>query len=493
MRTDNISQDIEQKATRIYDQGLHSLSWQTTEEESSYGTLTLADFEKLLSAPNAKKRIQAIAPQRLYQSLKVCGVESCLDVLKQISQDQFSRILDYDAWSQDVFVIEKAMAWVALCGQIDETGKNFFDRFKYLDEEYQLSMMIGQVQIASLEIYEDMPSYKQDEYTPLPCQELYYKIISKEEPVREFIHSLVNIGLTHDLRYTYSLLSHANYMPPNESQADLMRIRIARLEEDGFVSYDESLGAFHPIDKVALAEKYADKHETKDQGSSTANALATVLSSDPSETFLQKNLGMLAEESSEGALDVKSGLLFLANNACAAVQIEPDQINEMRDLLNQVRAFVSLGLEFLANSDIKKAQVILVQEHPKVLFRVGLSLISDVMDKMIESIEQSKLIHSEIFHKPFAIKQWGVLQVLLDKHWSDVVGQEHLGLLKGLLNRFPMQLALNKEAQTLQYKAVDSRLVLRGLQEQSACFAGVLQIASRLNNEIKSMTWTSLL
>ncbi len=469
---------MEHQAVQIYDRGLRSLAWRSRHPQTDdvFDGLSLEDLRKIIAGPKPKKAIQALPAQTIYRSLKINGVESCLEVLPFLSQEQFTRLIDYDAWQADEFVLERAMAWVALYGQVDPSGKQFFNRFKDLDEEYQLSMLMGLVQVIDLETYEDMAQHLQDEYVALPGQEMWYRILAKEDSAKEFIRALIDVGMQYDLKYTFSVLLHASYMPPNESQHDLDRIRKAHMEEDGFISYQESLSTFMPIDVGPLFEKY---HASQSSAS-------VVVADEGQLDFWGKVVNFLQNDEPSEVDNVRLKLIFLANNLCAAAQIEPDQMQEMQDLLRQVRAITSFGLEYTTGTNVLEAVKALKNEHPKDIFRVGLSLISGLTHILLEDLSATGLDFVRV-KSAVNLGQWGRAQMVLDRDFLDVFGDEKVSFLKGLTNRFPMLLC-EKEKNQFRYIPIESRFVFRALAEKCAALAATTQLCARLPGSMDSIS-----
>src|SRR6185312_7723513 len=67
------------------------------------------DLDALLVAEDPEKAVQAVAPQAMYAALVAKGPEDCLDVLPLVSEEQVTRVFDYDVWDKDQLEPLKAM------------------------------------------------------------------------------------------------------------------------------------------------------------------------------------------------------------------------------------------------------------------------------------------------------------------------------------------------------------------------------------------------
>ena len=86
--------------------------------------------------------------------------------------------------------------------------------------------------------------------------------------------------------------------------------------------------------------------------------------------------------------EVHQKLLWLANGLCSAAQVETYDTAGLNRVLEQCKALVGLGLEYVSDGDISYAVEILKEEYPQTLFKAALGLIDDLREEFIKSAKQ---------------------------------------------------------------------------------------------------------
>lgn len=423
----------ESALTSVLDAGQHGLSVQM---DPGLIELPDVDLDALLEAEDPASAVQAVAPGRLFQAIVKRGAEDCLEVLPLLSQEQVVKVFDYDVWREDRLEPLKAMRWLNLFKE--HGNEELIRRFRDLDEEYQIALVAPLVTMYDEDEMEKLPEEKQDLLHRLPCGTLGYEIRSPDPRLEEFVTSLVAAALEVDVSYAYSLLAHAAYMPPNESEAQLAQFRRARLEEDGFVTYEESLAAFRPTDLAELRLKWA--------AVPAQPSLMPEVSQSGAHRNLLARLLATADFSPEEREQITCGLAFLANSLCAAAGTEPDDASGLRRLLQHTHALTNLGLEYVANADLAKARLVLSHEHAQVLFRAGITLVRSLGEKVLSRLATYALPDVDKLTRCLAMDKRGVLELTLERSLLPVLGFERVEVLKGLFNRFPLlPVALEKD------------------------------------------------
>lgn len=449
------------------DAGHKSLTWEPAQPS---GFLAGIDFDMILASPNARQVIQAMPVQPMYYALKQRGLADCLDVLPHLTEEQVTRMLDYDVWSQDRLVPAKAFAFLQHFAEIGL--QELYRRFAYLDEEYQLSLLEGLLRVYEEDDYERLPAAEQDQLYKMPCGKVYYRILSDDKDELQFVQNLLESLKECNLRYAYSILGHAAFQVPNENEVLIRRFRNARLEEDGFVAYEESLQIFTPINRAALRQKWASIRAVGRQG-----AVAQVRDEDPD--FLGRVLkkALMDGWDIDEQYTIHQRLLYLSNALCSAAQVEPDDMYGLNRVLEQCKAIVGLGLEDLAQSDLDAGLQIIRDEHPKNLFRVGLSLIEDLRRNVIHQAKRVRLVGAEELERQHQARRWGAMVWTCDRQLREQLGFEACETLKGLFNRFPMApLDENLDSGRMRFRPIGSKEVFQRLQVEIWGILGLMEL-----------------
>lgn len=409
------------------DAGHQNLAW---EPGPPSGFLAGIDLKAILSDPNAAEIVPELPTQALYYALKQQGVEDALDLLPLLSPDQVERMLDYDAWTQDELVPKKFFSFLKPFGEISR--EQLYERFADLDEEYQLAALQGFFRVYEVEDPYDLPEGIAEKAYRMPCNKVFYEILSEDADEIAFLEELMESLKENNMRYAYAILGHSTYSPPGEALAEVARFRRGRLEDDGFVSYEESLSIFAPIDHASLLKKWNEGERTQD--------LTSLALQGGSGLFL--DAVMLAARDENVSIDelyqLHQSFLYLANALCAAGQVAPDDIAGLNRLLEQGKALLSLGLEYLGQGDLGLGIRIVRNESARTLFRVGLSLVDAVREEVVQRFEAMNWPRADRLRRFYRARQWGQMLLELDRHWVTNLGLQAGEVLKGLFNRFPM-------------------------------------------------------
>jgi hypothetical protein len=284
------------------------------------------------------------------------------------------------------------------------------------------------------EAFEKLPQEEQDRFTALPCNTLWWKVKGGDEKVQEFVSSLIGASISEDAAYIYSLLGMSAMLPPNEQEALLKQFRDARLEEDGFVSTEESLELFAP---------FAAGKDLLDKWSGVHRPVSTTLTKkdDKKVLFLDSVLRLATTSGMADSVaveNVQKGFAYLANAVSAACQVESDDVAGLTSLLKQVKCMSSFGLEVLSKGDESKAIEVLFTEYPKVVFKFSLSLFDAIRLEAISGLQARDDKLAKKVELYWRIGKFGAALWMLDKNLAGKMEPESVEILKGLFNRFPM-------------------------------------------------------
>ena len=443
---------------------------------------TVIDFDRVLDSPQATKIVQACTTQQLLAAVAKRGVADSLELLELTSKAQFTRLLDYVAWRQGRLDSKSMFGWLAAYKEIERS--QYFERFADLEEEYQLAALGAAINLVDQDQYEALSSDDQDLWSALPCGTLYYSIKEQDQELRGAIEELITIGLEQDINYTYMLLAHAAFLPPNEAEADLQRFRRARLEEDGFVDREESLTSLLPLkgfevqsligryshlvpeDQDAVYNRYCNSISKPDDKSKERGPLVFfIVCCDGLLKIELTGLPLLvsssyraADESMSNISDIGNShhadlkellspnqqiqqiqqtFTHLVNGLCTGLDIEPDDTAGQQQLMVQAEGLVSLGLETISQSNIKAAAHLISERHPKVLLRAALTLIEEVRRQVSDLFES--LNHQVIpsITRHLATGRLASIRRSIDRHILDELGFERVEHLKALFETIP--------------------------------------------------------
>jgi hypothetical protein len=426
----------EEAVVQSLDTGWQSLVWKSKFSNENIDLTSNVDFRSLLDAKDAEVAIQAVPRRDMYLALVTQGPEVALEVLPYLSQEQFIAIFDHEAWHDGKLAIHQAIRWLDLYGNIGP--EHLYRRFRELDEEYQVALLNPFIEMLDEEAFEALAQEEQDKFVSLPCNTLWWRVKDGDERIAEFVTSLIAASIGEDTAYVYSLLGMAAMLPPNEQEALLKQFRDARLEEDGFVSLDESREIFQSFEGVHLYEKWKSVG-SKAEASQAGELLG--VERNGQKLFLDVVLRIAADSGRADIAAVENiqrAFAFLANALAAACHAEPDDVQGLRSLLAQTRCLVSFGLETLSGNDKLKAVDILFTEYPKTIFRFALSLADSIRLIAIDGLKTVDLEKASKIEHQWRAGKFGATLWSIDREFVGILDFEAIETLKGIFNRFPL-------------------------------------------------------
>ena len=454
-----------------YESGMRGIAVRRARKLPDLLGSTTIDLDELLGRETADEDIKEVDPIVMYRAIMAKGPSDCLDVLPFLSTEQVTRIFDYEAWRDDRLEPLRAINWLMLFNELGPT--DMFDRLRDQEEEFQLALLGPMIDLLDAEEFEKVPDHEQDQFIALPCHTLYYRVKTDDARVQQFVQSLVGSGLESDLQYTYSLLSHAAYIPPTEQEAQLAQFRRARLEEDGFVSLEESARLFNRIDTQKLKKRWCS-----DVGTTSSAVIKSENQENESVFFVRVLAKLSLDIGQDAAFKLQQTMVHTANMICTATGTEAGEEAQMRDILYNMQSMVNLGLEWISGADLATAVDLIQRVHPQELFRTGVTVVASIGDDVIESLHGVQLVDAEKMEALWRQDKRGALIHWLEVNHLDFLGFERLELLKGLFNRFPMLVSeTNEERSSRKYfQPIITLTDLDDLKVQAAAFIQELSL-----------------
>ncbi|MBC62101.1 MAG: hypothetical protein CMP11_06550 [Zetaproteobacteria bacterium] len=437
--TSKLSEELD---LAIYERGYQSFLLKRRKKNPLFNN-NLDSFHKALASDNPQEEIQSIDPQSLYYSIKNCSPETQIATLPLISKDQLTRLFDYDVWTDNSLNIKRVCSWLSLLKQSSAT--DMLRKFNQLEEEYRLAILSPLVQFITQEEFEKLGEQEQDTLFSLPGEEIFYKITTDDKEIQQTIQSIIETAMGTDMNYTISLLAHASYLSSIESEELIARFRRARMEEDGFVTYEESLGFFKPINTDHLIEKW------KKESTNTSSLLTK-----KEDNFLETVIKHISRTDCTAFENIEKSMTQTMNALCSVSQIESSDLSNLETIYEYARGSINLALEFLSNKNIDIACEILKKEYTKSLFCFSASMYNDLRKHFIQNLEKFTNLPSNKL-KDYLYKQKNG-QIL---KWFDTNGLEYFGFernetLKGLFNRFPVVPFPENTGEKLKFKVLST-------------------------------------
>ena len=212
--------------------------------ELSEKTSPSLDMEKLLKSPCLPLLVDMLPPSLLYNTLKIEGISSCLEIIAHIKGPTLVKIMDYGLWAYDknlqtheitvdVF-LDWLEAWLAI-------GSKFtFDRIIDLGEEAVVSIFSKLFEIKVVGVSKIDENIEENWYLT-EDKSFYIQIPSDYETRSETLTTLIKELYAVDGKKAKGIFSYVSMLIRAESLEEAIKLRDIRLEEQGILSHLDSL------------------------------------------------------------------------------------------------------------------------------------------------------------------------------------------------------------------------------------------------------------
>lgn len=442
-----------------FDRGLANFNWQVANLPSPIDEErgARAFLNGLLETEDAESLVQAVEPSLIRHVLLTAGIEDHLEILPLLSTDQMTHIMDFEGWNSNQISASGAARWLQL--HKEANPKELFRRFRDLEEEFQMGLLGPLVETFDLDAYEKMNDVDQDDLQRLPCGEVFYKIKSEDPEVRVFIEELIAQALGRDIEYTYSMLAHASYLPPNEQEALALRFRDARLEEEGFVKAEDAARLFLVSPGEDAIHRWTGSNVAQFVERLMGESINLLAAKEVAiaEAGTAPNTAMTIESAlaacgQDAAGPLAVSLSHLANTLAVITGVESTNREGQRLVLAHTKGYCNLGLELLG---IASAVQILSAEHPATLFKTSIAVMDEIRRRTLDTLEMARLMTPETaqhIRRLLFSRKYGIIMTTLDLEALPLIGFEATEILKGLFNRFPLCPVINATGERMTFK-----------------------------------------
>jgi len=342
----------------------------------------------MLERPDAEAFIEAQDPVVLLRVMEQAGWEEASAMIPYVSPWQLQVFLDFDLWRKDRFDSGKLLRWFDAALELADDQK--FKRFCRETDAEMLALLFKDNLIVGIydEDGEPPPEFNDYEWSASP-DGVYLIVFPEDEDMGTLLRRMVNRLYEVDRVMAWTLLEAARWELHSNMEEEAYRWRNSRLEEFGFVSREEALEIYRPIDPVKFRDTRLKEVAPKNMqriGKTTLPALF-----DPGQVgafYILKIMDGL-EEDVLGPLF--NELIAVQNRALLADGVEPSNASIAREITERTLGFMSLGLEFLARGDDDAAEVWITNVPLREVFRVGFSLVGKLRRTALDLAQRPAL------------------------------------------------------------------------------------------------------
>ncbi|MCJ7774530.1 MAG: DUF6178 family protein [Desulfobacterales bacterium] len=384
-------------------------------------------IDRILEHPQPAALVHSFPEEDFHFLINDIGLHDSLPILSLASDKQKEFLLDIEVWDKDRIDNVEVTKWLDLMLQADPKRL-----IKWLiDEkpEFLEFYLLKNIDIRMREHDQDPSDFGDDYFTQ--DDTLYVKIIDApfhteaaegdEKHRKEFLSKFLSQMSDFDFHTYRNLLIESTAIIAAETEEENYRLRNVRLEEKGFLPFDEAVGIYQSIKPQDLKTKYKKTDWLFDKTTILPVPLyhADMLKQD---NLFTRALFQIKDDNILQRLQIE--FASLSNQIASADQKKVTSKDELQEIVKKACGYLSIGLEKLAMDDDsnKKSDMIsatFIQQFALAdIFRVGFGLALALKwsaDKWMK-------------------KSWFSKEGLTLSFW----GEEWLGVLGGLFLKKPL-------------------------------------------------------
>src|SRR6059036_2295640 len=332
-------------------------------------------LEEFLTRPDAAHVVKTASFEEVFFTIKHIGLADSLDLLPLVSGKQVRGFIDLDCWRKDTFVRKPFMEWM---GAFIQAGP----------EETMKAISGIDDTVVSLFLKDLIHVYEVDRDDPPTGTQLIFTPDNRfgVEPLEQGEATTIGM-LILDALFKYNpnlgtqILTKVRYTTRVELEETAYDNKNRRLEAHGFVDYYDALSIYAtsgldqshpPADRKPEVEKIAGEENPGNLPAVFANSLL-------GGAFLTKTFEQITDPAEADRFAQE--LTALGNRILSANLVNLGELEGVRPALEEMRDFLTIGLEHLTASRADLASDVLRASYIQTIFRVGFDQAARLRDE----------------------------------------------------------------------------------------------------------------
>src|SRR6516162_5184062 len=323
------------------------------------------ELDEFLTRPDAAHVVRTASFEEVFFTIKHIGLADSLDLLPLLSGKQVRGFIDLDCWRKDTFVRKPFMEWVTAFIQAgpEETMK----AISGIDETVTALFLKDLIHVYEID-RDDPPVGTQLIFTP--DNRFGVEPLEQGEPT--------TIGmLILDALFKYNpplgtqILTKVRYTTRIELEETAYDNRNRRLEMHGFVDYYDAM-SIYATPPAAETKVEADREEQTEEipgEENPGNLPAVFADSLLGGAFLMKAFEQITDPAEADRFAQE--LTALGNRILSANLVNLGELEGIRPALEEMRDFLTIGLERLTGGQAEAAPGALRKNYIQTVFKVG--------------------------------------------------------------------------------------------------------------------------
>jgi len=332
-------------------------------------------LDEFLSRPDAAHVVRNASFEEVFFTIKHVGLADSLDLLSLLSGKQVRGFIDLDCWRKDTFVRKPFMEWIAAFIQAgaEETMK----AISGIDDTVTALFLKDLIHVYEID-RDDPPTGTQLIFTP----DNRFGVEPLEQGEATTVGMLILDALfKYDPPLGTQILTKVRYTTRTELEEVAYDNKNRRLEMHGFVDYYDAMSIYAT---PAATEKNAppgreEQTEHIPGEENPGNLPAVFADSLLGGVFLMKAFEQITDpqESDRFAQE----LTALGNRILSANLVNLGELEGIRPALEEMRDFLTIGLEHLTGGRPESAPQALRKTYIQTIFKIGFDQVARVRDE----------------------------------------------------------------------------------------------------------------
>jgi hypothetical protein len=333
------------------------------------------ELEEFLTRPDAAHVVKTASFEEVFFTIKHVGLADSLDLLPLVSGKQVRGFIDLDCWRKDAFVRKPFMEWVAAFVQsgAEETMK----AISGIDDTVVALFLKDLIHVYEID-RDDPPTGTQLIFTP----DNRFGVEPLEEDEATTVGTLILDALfKYNPNLGTQILSKVRYTSRIELEETAYENKNRRLEAHGFVAYYDAL-SIYATTGVGPGQAPADREKEVEAipgEENPGNLPAVFADSLLGGEFLMKAFQQITDpvEADRFAQE----LTALGNRILSANLVNLGELEGIRPALEEMRDFLTIGLERLTSGDTTIAPQVLRKNYIQTIFKIGFDQVARLRDE----------------------------------------------------------------------------------------------------------------
>src|SRR5262245_46111573 len=322
-------------------------------------------LDEFLARADAAHVVRSASFEEVFFTVKHIGLSDSLDLLPLLTGKQIRGFIDLDCWRKDTFVRKPFMEWIAAF--IQSGPKETMNAISGIDDAVTALILKDLIHVYEID-RDDPPTGTQLIFTP----DNRFGVEPFEQGEAATIGMLIL-----DALFKYNpvlgtqILTKVRYTTRIELEETAYENKTRRLEMHGFVDYYDAM-SIYAMPLAAESKVSADREKPTEPipGEETPGNLPAVFADSLlGGAFLMKAFEQITDpvESDRFAQE----LTALGNRILSANLVNLGELDSIRPALEEMRDFLTIGLEYLTGGRVDVAPGALRQNYIQTVFKIG--------------------------------------------------------------------------------------------------------------------------